>query len=252
MAALAAVVLSVAVLASCSRTEPEEIPVPEGVDLEAAGEVGPSGNGLWILDGVSAAGRVIDAMHAAGGGTMSGTVHEMVPVEQGDPVPGRTISVESASDGQNLHASLVVGDQSGELIIDGQHVWVRGNAAFAERIGIAAATDTATADAFVCMARGPAAITELSTLAEPTGFLRSALSGLEIGALSPTEDQPEWQKLVLGTSGAPIGELVVAAVGAPLPQQLYVSDESGTIEAQFTWEDVPEIHAPESDVSGCE
>ncbi len=244
--ALAAVVVAGALLVSCSKQEPEPIPTPEGVDLEAAAEIGASGNGLWILDGVSAAGRVIDAMRSAGGGTMTASVHEMIPVEQGDPLPGRTMSVVSSSDGTHLQASFVVGDQTGELIIIGNEVWVRGNEAFTERIGVSDG-----AEDFVCLARGSTSITELETLATPADFLRSTLSGLEIGTLSPTEAEPELQSLVLGVSAAPIGYVTVAAQGPPLPHQLSAFDVTGSVEAQFTWGDVSEIQAPDSDAEGC-
>ncbi|MFC5338655.1 hypothetical protein [Leucobacter denitrificans] len=244
--ALAAVVIAGSLLVSCSKEEPEPVPKPEGIDLEAAAEIGASGNGLWILDGVSAAGRVIDAMRAADGGTMTASVHEMIPVEQGDPLPGRNISVVSSTDGTNLQASFVVGDQTGELVIIGNDVWVKGNGAFTERIGAGDGTDE-----FVCMARGSTSIAEFETLAKPAEFLRSTLSGLEIGTLSPTEAEPDLQSLVLGVSAAPIGYVTVAAQGPPLPHQISAFDVTGSVEAQFTWGDVSEIQAPDGDASGC-
>lgn len=258
LAALAAVMLVGALSVSCAKTKPVEIPVPEGVDLGAAAEIGDSGNGLWLLDGPSAASRVIDAMRTAGGGTMTATVHELVPVEKGDPLPGRTISVVSRTDGVGFEASITAGDQSGELVVVGQSVWVKGNAAFAARVGVPGAeapglggSGAGGAGDFVCVARGAASISEFEALADPAGFLRTALIGLEMGVLGPTDAAPDVQTLVLGAGGSPIGELAVEARGAPLPQRLFVADQTGTIAASFTWGGVSEIRPPSDSGNDC-
>ncbi len=259
IASFAAVALCVALCASCARAEKIEIPVPEGIDLAAAAEVRDTGNGLWLLDGPVAAGRVIDAMHAAGGGTMTASVLELVPVEQGEPLPGRTIEVTSSSDGAAFSAAISVGDRSGEIVVVGDAVWLRGDAAFLASAGVATAGDDtggeepggAADDEFVCLSRGAASLSQLETLADPAEFLRTALLGLEIGALEPAADSPGTQTLVLGSGGAPTGELVVESRGAPLPQRLFVADQSGTVQAEFAWGGVDGIRPPQGAGAGC-
>lgn len=246
VAALAAVLLVSALSVSCAKTKPIEIPVPEGVDLGAAAEIGDAGNGLWLLDGTVAASRILDAMRTSSGGTMTAHVQELVPVEKGDPLPGRTIDVSAATDGLGVQASIRVGDQEGELVVIGQRVWIRGNAAFTAHAGLSAASD-----GFTCVARGTAGLAEFESLADPAGFLRTALIGLEMGVLGPTARAPEVQTLVIGTGGSPIGDLTVAASGPPLPQRLFVADQTGSISADFTWGGVAEIRAPSDSSDSC-
>lgn len=254
IAALAAAAVCVALCASCARAEKIEIPVPEGIDLAAAAEVRDTGNGLWLLDGPVAAGRVVEAMHAAGGGTMTASVLELVPVEQGDPLPGRAIEVTTSSDGSAFSAAISVGDRSGEIVVIGDAVWLRGDAAFLASAGVATAGEEpggAADDEFVCLSRGAASLSQLETLADPAEFLRTALLGLEIGALEPAADSPGTQTLVLGSGGAPTGELVVESQGAPLPQRLFVADQSGTVQAEFAWGGVDGIRPPQGAGEGC-
>lgn len=235
----------------CTKAKPVDIPVPEGIDLKAAAEIGDAGNGLWLLEGPVAASSVLDAMHAAGGGSLSASVRELIPVENGDPLIGRSITITSRTDGVNFAAELTVGDQHGELIVLGQQVWVRGNEAFSARVGVdvAAGGDDAVDESratedFVCLARGSTAIDELRSLADPAEFLRTTLIGLEMGVLGPSDAAPEIQTIVLGTGGSPTGELIVEASGAPLPQRLFVSDQSGTVQAAFAWGAIEEIRSP--------
>ncbi len=238
---LAAAMLAASLCVSCQASKPVEIAKPGGVDLDAAAEIGPNGNGLWLLDGPVAASSVIEAMRVAGGGTMTAQVHELLPVQQGDPLPGRTIEVTSRSDGSAVHASLSVGDQSGEFVILGDEMWVRGNEAFAERLGV-----TADGEDFVCISKRSASAAEFEALADPAEFLRTALLGLEIGVLPPAEGERDSLTLVIGAGGAPTGELLVEATGAPLPRSFAVADQTGSVQAEFSWGGVDEIRAPAS------
>lgn len=242
--ALAAALLAVGLCVSCGSAKPVDIAVPEGVDLEAAAQLGDSGNGLWLLDGPVAASRVIEAMRSVGGVAMTAHVQELTAAEQGDPLPGRVIDVTSRSDGSAVHATLTIGDQQGEFVIIGAEMWVKGNEAFTERLGVRSGSE------FVCISKRSASAAELEALAEPAEFLRTALLGLEIGTLPPSEAEPDVLKLVVGAGGAPTGELLVEAHGAPLPRSLDVGDQSGSVHAQFTWGGVSEISAPER--GGCE
>ena len=55
---LAAAMLAASLCVSCQASKPVEIAKPGGVDLDAAAEIGPNGNGLWLLDGPVAASSV--------------------------------------------------------------------------------------------------------------------------------------------------------------------------------------------------
>ena len=62
---LAAAMLAASLCVSCQASKPVEIAKPGGVDLDAAAEIGPNGNGLWLLDGPVAASSVIEALWPA-------------------------------------------------------------------------------------------------------------------------------------------------------------------------------------------
>lgn len=249
IAALAAMVLAAAVCVGCQAAKPVEIPVPAHVDLRAAAEIGDSNNGLWLQEGPIAASRIVDAMGEAGGASMTASVLELIPVERGESITGRSIIVTSRTDGVNYAAEVTVGDQHGEFVVIGQQVWVRGNEAFSYQVGVNV-SEGHDAEQFVCMVRGSSAIAEFVTLADPAEFMRTALIGLEMGMLEPAPGAPEVQTLVLGTGGSPTGEVAVEAIGAPLPRSLFASDESGSVRADFSWGPVLEIRAP-SAALGC-
>lgn len=254
MLGVTAAVTAAMLCVSCSKAEPIEIPVPEGVNLPAAAEVRDEGNGLWLLEGPTAASHVIDAMRDAGGGTMTASVLEMVPVDQGDPIVGRSIAVTSSSDGVNWAASVTVGDQTGEVVMVDDTVWLRGNERFAESAmlpSLVTAELAADSETFVCLERNLVGLTPFETLADPVEFLRTTLTGSEVATPLVSLGDAETQTLTLGSGGAPTGELVVNLRGAPLPQRLFISDESGTVQAQFTWGDIDEISQPSHDSAGC-
>lgn len=243
-AAVAAVVL----LAGCAAqagAAPTPAPTlsPTWVDLDAAAGVRDSGNGLWLLDGPTAAGEVVNATRAGGDVTMTLAVHETIPVEGGDIVDGRAISVDRSGSPDRYRASFTVGDQTGELVVIGADAWMRGNEALRARFAL-------EGDGFACVSRQSAGFAELEKLVNPADVVRSALIGMEIGVLPPEEGDTDLS-LAIGTGGAPVGELVVAAQGAPLPSTLMSADPTGTVRAEFAWGETPAVEAPEGAPESC-
>lgn len=245
-AAIATLLAAALACTACAAGDPVEIPIPGGFDVDAAREVEASGNGLWLLDGPTAAGRVLEAMGSPSSATMQARVLERIPVEQGASIDGRVVEVASSRVGQDFEAVLSVGDQHGEIIAVGDRVWLRGNEAFSARLGIE------PSDAFVCRGRAFTEIDAFASLTDPVEFLRTSLIGLDIGILEPSAaETPEAdptgsvQTLVLGSGGAPIGELLVSARGAPLPERVFLEDQTGLIEADFSWSEPSEISSPE-------
>lgn len=245
-----AVALSAVLLAGCSPSpatgEPEESPSPTmsptWVDLDAAAQVGDRGNGLWLLDGPTAAGRIIDAARV-GEAAMTLDVQEIVVVPDQDPVPGRSIRVERVGTTDRYRASFTVGDQAGDVVVIGADVWMQGNPALAQRFGLAA-------DGYTCVSRQSAAFADLETLLAPADVVRAALIGMELGVLPPTEGA-ETLSVVIGTGGAPVGQLTVDASGSPLPRTLVSADTTGSIGATFTWGPTDEVVVPEGAPATC-
>lgn len=228
-------------LVACAKTEPIEFQAPSGFDKAAARELRDEGNGLWLLEGSHAVSVVLDAMDEAPSGSFTARVLERVEVETGVFVDGRVIEVVSVWRGTHFAASVQVGEQAGELVALDEALWVRGNSAFAESFGVTAGDD------FVCVPRLAAKLSDYEPLTHPAEFLRTALTGVEIGTLEATGES-ETQTVVLGVGGAPIGELVVARHGAPVPMSLILDDPSGTVTAQFEWGAVPILVPPTADV----
>lgn len=246
-AAVPAVALAAVLLAGCSAsTGPAETPTPTmsptWVDLEAAAEVGDRGNGLWLLDGPTAAGRIIDAARV-GEAAMTLDVQEMVVVEGEDPVPGRRIHVDRVGTTDRYRAQFALGDQSGDVVVIGADVWMRGNAPLAERFGLGG-------DGYTCVSRQSAAFAELETLFGPADVVRSALLGMELGVLPPTEGA-ETLSVVIGTGGAPVGQVTVDASGSPLPRALTSVDTTGSVAATFVWGAGDAITPPEGAPESC-
>ena len=241
--AAAAVIVALAGCTAQGDAAATPAPTPTWIDLDAAAGVGANGNGLWLLDGPTAAGEVVDATRAGGDVTMQLEVHEKVPVEGGDVVDGRTITVERTGSPDRYRAEFTVGDQSGELVVIGADAWMRGNDALAARFGL-------DGDQFTCVSRQSAGFAELEELVTPADVVRAALVGMEVGVLPP-EDGDTQLSLVIGSGGAPVGELTVAAWGAPRPSTLVSADPTGTVRADFAWGESPVVEPPEGAPASC-
>ena len=246
--AAAGAVTAAAFLAGCAAhagAAPTPAPTlsPTWVDLDAAAGVRDGGNGLWLLDGPTAAGEVVTAARAGGDVTMTLVVRETIPVEGGDIVDGRSIRVERSGTPDRFRADFTVGDQSGELVVVGADAWLRGNAAVRARFAL-------EGDGFTCISRQSAGFAELEKLLSPADVVRSALIGMEIGVLPPEEGDTDLS-LVIGAGGAPVGELLVAAKGAPLPSTLVSADPTGSVRAEFAWAETPAVEPPEAAPESC-
>lgn len=249
-ALLSAAALTVVLLAGCSASgapgDPEATPTPTmsptWVDLEAAAQLGGQGNGLWLLDGPTAAGRIIDAARV-GEAAMTLDVQEMVVVEGEDPVAGRSIRVERAGTTDRYRADFAVGDLVGDVVVIGPAVWMRGNAALTERFGL-------SGDAYACVSRQSAAFADLEELLNPADVVRASLIGMELGVLPPAPDA-DTLAVVIGTGGAPVGQLIVDASGSPLPRSLVSSDPTGTVSATFVWGPGDDVAVPDGAAAAC-
>jgi hypothetical protein len=217
---------------------PTPAPTPTSFDPTAAAEIRDGGNGLWLLDGVTAAGEVVDAARRGGAVAMTASVREQTVTADGDPVPGRSISIDRTGTPDAYRVAFTLGDQSGEAVVIGSAAWVRANAVLAERYGLPAD------GSFACVSARDALLTDLAPVLDPAELVRAALLGLELGTLPPAEGA-ERQTLVIGKGGAPVGTLEVAVLGPPLPLTLTTADATGAVSAAFTWGDAPPAVAPE-------
>lgn len=229
----------------CSRDEPDPIPTPEGIDWNAAAELETDGNGLWILDGPSAMEQVLRSMHLEDSVSTSLHVAERVPVDGGDYIDGREVHVERFGDRTSSAATFTIGSQQGELLTIAEEAWVRGNAEFMERHGFEAS------ESFHCIAAGSPVLADLQEFLDPQSVLRTSATGLQIGVVPP-EDESGPATLTLGADAAPVGRLTVRAHGTPLPQQLSIADESGTVSLDFDWNDDDTVEPPNADEIVCD
>jgi hypothetical protein len=218
--------------------EPTPVPTPTRFDPSAAAEIRDGGNGLWLLDGVAAAGEVVDAARRGGAVAMTASVREQTLDADGDPVPGRTIAVERTGTPDAYRAVFSLGDQSGEAVVIGSGAWVRGNPALAQRYGLPAD------GSFACVSARDSLLTDLATVLDPAEFVRAALLGLELGTLPPAAGADR-QTLVVGKGGAPVGTLEAAVQGPPLPLSLTTADVTGGVSAAFAWGEAAPATAPE-------
>ncbi len=244
---LVAASVVIGALAGCSRGEEiEPPPAPAGVDLEAVDIDDEAANGIWLLDGATALQRVVDAVRAGGGGRMQGWIVESVPVEDAEPVPGRRVDLAVVGSASAYRAQLSVEGQELELVVADGAAYLRGNAAYAQRVG-----DDRFASGFVCLTPDDDLVTEWRTLTDPAQLIDEALGGAELGVDAPADDSGTTD-IVIGAGGAPVGALTVSAVYAPLPQRLVVGDVSGNASIDFAdWGGTEAVTAPEDVAVGC-
>lgn len=238
---------AVLLLTACSSAQEDEpIPAPAGVDLGAVDIADEAVNGVWYLDGDSALDRVLEAVAAAGGATVTGWVQESVPAEEGPPTPGRRIDLEVRGTPSSYRAAISTGAQQVELVVTDGAGYLRGNAEYAQRIGEPRATE-----GFVCTTQADALITEWHELTDPRALLGGLLAG---GALSidPPAEGAGTTDLVIGSGGTPVGALTVSATYAPLPTALILGDISGSAELRFeNWGGTESVSAPDDLVVPC-
>ncbi|WP_345751888.1 hypothetical protein [Microbacterium rhizophilus] len=247
-AAVAAGILALALaLAGCRGDDGETPPPPAAPEADASRWDPDSGdNGLWLLSGPSAIAQIVRAMRDAGPVTVKGEVTELVTPEdaQQDPFPGRRIAVDYAGEYGHLRAAVDAGDVSIEVVMTDGRAYVRGNAALAERTGVAAFRK-----GWVCTTSPDVLLGDWAPLLEPAALVETLASGAEEFAVMEPEPGAETTEAVIGASESPFGTLTVASVGPPLPQAFLAGDVSG--DGSFTfgdWGTSPEIAVP-TDVS---
>ncbi len=239
---------AVLLLAGCSgAAEQDPIPAPAGVDLGAVDIYGEAANGIWFLDGDAALDRVLDAVAGAGGATVTGWVQESLPAEEGPPTPGRRIELETSGTASAYRARIVAGAQQVEIVVADGAGYLRGNAAYAERIG-----EPRVVEGFVCTTAADALIAEWRPLSDPRSLLDGLLAGGALGIDEPA-DGASTTDLVIGSGGSPVGALTVSAEYAPLPTALVLGDASGSAELRFAdWGAIEPVQAPDAIAVPCD
>ena len=238
---------TVVLLAGCSAgaaTPP--VPVPTNVDLGLVDIENGSANGLWYLTGNDAASQVLEAVRRTEGVTMEGTIEEMVPQQSAPPIPGRTIRFTSQGDSSASVTTLSAGAVELEIRIVEGVAYLRGNAAYDANAGIV------TGSTFACTSPDSDLVTEWAELTDPAELLSATLIGFELGVLAPAEESTDVATIVIGSGGAPLGTLQVEAAGQPLPRQLLVADQTGSVSVAFTaWGEPAPVAAPNELGPGC-
>ncbi len=243
-----AAVTGVLALSGCSGSGDEvAVPEPTNVDLGRVDIQDEAGNGLWYLAGADALDVVVEAMRDAGPVTVEGRLVESIPHEDAPPSQGRVLQVSAAGSPTEYRATITAADQQVEVIVVDGVGYLRGNAAYAERIGLPEA-----AQGFVCVTGDDPLVREWQDLTDAPALLDTLLAASELSVTEPAEDA-ETLQLVVGAGGAPIGALTVAATGEPLPSDLVVGDVSGDVSLTFTgWGEPVAVEAPEELAIPCE
>ncbi|MGO2660673.1 hypothetical protein [Mycetocola reblochoni] len=229
-------------LTGCSRTDAEQpVPTPTAVDLSTVDPDDPDGNALWHLRDAELLGRVVDAVGDEPSVRMRGTITEKTLGDGGAAVPGRSIGVDVVRSADDYLARIDADEVEVEVTVVGGDAYVSGNAALAEQTGVAEVADGA-----VCVTPDDEIVRRWSPVADPELLLESLLLETETPA-SGREPSAEDStvEVVVGEEAAPLGRILVARVGAPLPSELVVADETGSAELRFDgWGDEQGVEPP--------
>ncbi|WP_136708450.1 hypothetical protein [Agromyces sp. H66] len=222
-------------------------PSPSGVALDAFDPA--AGNGLWLLGGDAAGAEIVDSVREAGSVRYSGSFTELVPATPDvDPAPGRSLTIDYAGRPGTATARITAGDLEFDLVMVDGRTYVRGNAAYAERTGIAAA-----AQGYVCSVGAQTLLDEWAPLLRPSELVASLIDSSESLTVEPPRPGDSTVSVVMGGSEAPIGELTVARSGAPLPIGFTAGDGSGDGAFSFSaWGEPIEVARPADRVVDCD
>ncbi|MFK4728709.1 hypothetical protein ROT00_03390 [Agromyces mediolanus] len=229
-------------LAGCSAAPP--LPTaPPGIDVESFD--GSSGNGLWLVPPAELSARILDAVRAGGPVAMSGTVHEFVPSEEGELLPGRTITVDYAGRAGAFRAELGAGGVRTTLLVDEGRTAVRGNPAFADANARPELVEG------VCTVGDDPAVAQWAPFTDPEALLGAVLTGAELSVAAPSGDG-ETLAVQIGASDSRAGVLIVERYGPPLPRSLSLAETDGDAELGFAdWGAEVELGATAAEL-GCE
>lgn len=247
---------AVLTLTGCSGADPADVAVtPTATGFGGQAPVDGSRNGIETVDGRTALREVLRAARSSSV-VATGTVTELVPDPEaregsGDTVPGRTVRFTYRGVPDDSSLQLSVGGVTLDARRRGDDVYVRGNAAFAERTGL----DEATAGR-VCVPAGSATLRTFLPFTEPDDLLRTVLGAdgdvtLHPGAVSGTGEDARAQ-VVVASGSSPVGALEVSAVGEPVPYTLSAADGTGTVSMSFrSWGADLELPDPDDVVRAC-
>lgn len=229
-------------LAGCAATPP--LPTaPPGIDTESFD--GASGNGLWLVPSNELADRVLDAVRGGGSVAVTGTVHEFVASEDGELLPGRTITVDYAGRAGAFRADLAADGVSTSMLVDEGRTAVRSDAAFAAASGRPELVDG------VCTVGTDPAVAQWAPFTDPEALLEAILSGAELSVTAPSGDG-ETLAVQIGASDSRAGVLVVERYGPPLPRTLTLAETDGDAELAFAdWGAELELDPAAAEL-GCE
>jgi hypothetical protein len=145
-------------------------------------------------------------------------------------------------------ARITAGDVEFEAVLVDGRTYVRGNAAYAARTGVAEVER-----GFVCSIGEEAFLADWAPLLRPGDLVASLLeSNDSLDVRAPRGDEST-VSLVVGTSGAPIGAMTVQRSGPPLPVAFTAGDGSG--DGSFTfdgWGEPVAATAPADPVVDCD
>ncbi|MEV1131377.1 hypothetical protein [Agromyces sp. NPDC049794] len=244
-AAMALVAVGVLAVAGCAGSASSP-PSPSGVALDAFDPA--AGNGLWLLGGDAAGSEIVDSVREAGSVRYSGSFTELVPgTSDVEPAPGRSLTIEYAGRPGTATARITAGDLEFDVVMVDGRTYVRGNAAYAERTGIAAA-----AQGYVCSVGVQTLLDEWAPVLRPAELVASLIDSSESLTVEPPQSNESTVSVVMGGSEAPIGELTVARSGAPLPTGFTAGDGSGDGAFTFSaWGELVDVTAPADPIVDC-
>lgn len=253
---VATAVATVLTLAGCTGTDPADVAVtPTATGFGGQAPVDGSRNGIETVDGATALRDVLRAVRSEAV-VATGTVTELVPDPDarqgsGDTVPGRTVRFTYRGVPDDSSLQLSVGGVTLDARRTGDDVYVRGNAAFAERTGLDGATKGR-----VCVPAGSSALRTFAPFTEPDDLLRAVLGSdgdvtLHPGAVQGSGEDARAQ-IVVANGSSPVGALEVSAVGEPVPYALSAADGTGSVTMAFrSWGADLGLADPDDVVDDC-
>lgn len=244
---IAAVLAGALALTGCGGpAEQNDAAAPE-IDVERYDPEHP-GNGLWLVPQGEVIDQITRATREAGAVRVEGSVTELVTPEEGDPFPGRSLSVSYVGTSGAMEATVRAGDVEARIVAVDGATYVTGNARYASHVGTAE-----LADGWVCAASPEALLAEWAPLLDPADLVETLLTGADAVSVMEPPAEADQTTVYLGSGDAPEGRMTVSAVDAPLPHQFIAGDGTGDGEFTFTdWGVEPKLAEPGPIVTPCD